>query len=427
MDWTALEARLAQAIGLDAMSLGATVFRQAVERRMQARDVAALPAYLRILDAHAAELQSLVEELVVNESWFFRHAHAFDVLREHAVATMAERQAPYRVLSFPCAGGEEPYSIAMSLREAGLPFQQLEVDAADISAVALQKARAGVYGLRSVRVVPPTILERYFRVTPDSVEVLPETRQAVRFTLANIVETPSVLVGAKYDAVFCRNLFIYLTKAARQQVLRDIDRALSPGGLLFVGHAEMNQEFEEFFEPVRQRGAFAYGRRSAASPVSTALSVLPQISPRTGAAPAPIPARMSTPLPKGRSGKLQPSNAPNNSATTVSDNSSNDEAVRRASELSNASRFPEAIEICEQQIRRSGPSAQVYHTLGMVLQAAGMHEKAGAALERAVYLDPHHEDALLALALLARRRGDESVADRFQQRSLRAHDRSLKS
>lgn len=427
MDWTALEAQLAQAIGLDATSLGSTVFRQAVDRRMQARDVAALPAYVRILDADAAELQALVEELVVNESWFFRHAHAFQVLREHALATMAQRQAPYRVLSFPCAGGEEPYSIVMALREAGLQFQQLEVDAADISATALQKARAGVYGLRSVRVVSPAILERYFRVAGDSVEVLPEIRSAVHFTLANIIETPSVLAGATHDAVFCRNLFIYLTKAARQQVLRDIDRALAPGGLLFVGHAEMNQEFEAYFEPVRQRGAFAYGRRSAASLVSTAQTFLPEISPRASTSPVPIPVRMSMPLPRSRAGKRQPSNSPNNSVAPVSDSTSNDEAVRRASEFSNASQFPEAIEICEQQIRQSGPSAQVYHMLGMVLQASGLHEKAAAALERAVYLDPHHEDALLALALLARRRGDESVADRFQQRSLRAHDRSLKS
>ena len=104
-----------------------------------------------------------------------------------------------------------------------------------------------------------------------------------------------------------------------------------------------------------------------------------------------------------------------------------DELLRRVSELSNASRHPEAIEVCEQQLRQDGPSPQVYHLLGMVLQAAGLHEEAAQALERAVYLDPHHEEALLALALLARRRGDVQVADRFEQRSQRAHDRRLRS
>jgi chemotaxis protein methyltransferase WspC len=100
-----------------------------------------------------------------------------------------------------------------------------------------------------------------------------------------------------------------------------------------------------------------------------------------------------------------------------------DQLARRVSALSGATRFPEAIEICEQQLRQHGPSPQVYFLLGMVFQAAGSYDQAGSALERAVYLDPHHEDALLALALLARRRGDVQTAERFEQRSQRAHDR----
>ena len=231
MDWTALENRLAQAIGLDSSSLGTTVFRQAVNRRMRTREVATLPNYIELLDADSVELQALVEELVVRESWFFRHAHAFDLLRRHAASTIAERREPYRVLSFPCAGGEEPYSIAITLRETGLDFHQFQVDAADISEVALQKARVGKYGLRSVRVVAPAIQDRYFHVTSDGVEVRPEIRQAVRFTQANIVEAQGVLPGNTYDAVFCRNLVIYLTPTARQRIMQDVNRWLSPGGL----------------------------------------------------------------------------------------------------------------------------------------------------------------------------------------------------
>ena len=165
MDWTGLENRLAQTIGLESSALGSTVFRQSVGRRMRAREADTLPDYMKLLDSDSVEFQALVEELVVRESWFFRHAHAFELLRRHATSTMADRQQPYRVLSFPCAGGEEPYSIVMSLREAGLDFHQFQVDAADISETALQKARGGKYGLRSVRVVAPAIQDRYFRVT----------------------------------------------------------------------------------------------------------------------------------------------------------------------------------------------------------------------------------------------------------------------
>ena len=201
----------------------------------------------KLLDSDGVEFQALVEELVVRESWFFRHAHAFELLRRHAASTMVARQKPYRVLSFPCAGGEEPYSIVMTLRDAGLGFHQFQVDAADISETAIQKARGGKYGMRSVRVVAPAIQGRYFRIADQSVEVLPEIRQAVRFIRANIIDTQSVIPGDKYDAVFCRNLLIYLTSAARQRVLQAVAGWLSPSGLFFVGHAEMLREFGETF------------------------------------------------------------------------------------------------------------------------------------------------------------------------------------
>ena len=217
---------------------------------------------MKLLDSDSDEFQAIVEELVVLESWFFRHAHAFELLCRHAASTMVARHKPFRVLSFPCARGEEPYSIVMTLRDAGLGFHQFQVDAADISETAIQQARGGKYGMRSVRVVAPAIQGRYFRIADQSVEVLPEIRQAVRFIRANIIDTQSVIQGDKYDAVFCRNLLIYLTPAARQLVLQAVAGWLSPSGLFFVGHAEMLQKFGELFEPVQERGAFAYCRRS---------------------------------------------------------------------------------------------------------------------------------------------------------------------
>ena len=440
MAWTDLENRLAQKIGLEHSSLGTTVFRRAIGRRMRARDAETLPDYARMLDADATELQALVEELVVRESWFFRHATAFELLGRYAASTILERPDPYRVLSFPCAGGEEAYSIVISLREAGLGFHQFLVDAADISATALHTARAGRYGSRRVRLVAPAIQNRYFQIKTDSVEVRPEIRQAVRFTQGNIVEHRSVPLQYAYDAIFCRNLVIYLTHAARQKIIRNVNQWLSPDGLFFVGHAEMLKEFEELFEPVDVRGAFAYRRRSRArsesivkpmtvSAYSTALDTSAVNSPaatpsstsvsgqftRTSAASCTTPTQKSFGL--GRPPRPSP----------ISQSEVNEELLRRASELSHASRHSEAIEACRQQLRQKGPSPQVYHLLGMVLQAAGLYAEATQALERATYLDPNHEEALLALALLARRRGDSQVADRLEQRSRRSHDRSKRS
>jgi chemotaxis protein methyltransferase WspC len=438
MDWTDLENRLAQTIGLESSALGSTVLRQSVGRRLQARAAETLPEYIKLLDAEAAELQALIEELVVRESWFFRHAHAFELLRRHAVSTMANRHEPYRVLCIPCAGGEEPYSIVMSLREAGLDFDQFQVDAADISETALRTAQAGNYKPRSVRVVAPAIQDRYFRVSDQSVEVLPEIRQAVRFTRANIIEASFSFNGHTFDAVFCRNLLIYLTPAARQRVMQKVAQWLSPSGLFFVGHAEMLREFEGLFEPVPERGAFAYCRRAEAAGVQTGR--LPAIAAvRRSAGPTAVRAHplAASSISKVRSGNLAQTAAPIDSLSAQDafnaksrsipspswQDSLSDELAHRVSRLSSEARHPEAIEACQKQLLQQGPSPRVYHILGMVFHAAGSYDEAEQAFERAVYLDPDHEEALLALSLLARRRGAVQIADRFEQRSQRAHDR----
>ncbi len=419
MDWTGLENRLAQTIGLESSSLGETVIRQSIGRRMRARETESQTDYLKLVDFDAAEFQALIEELVVRESWFFRHAHAFELVQRHAISTMAARHEPYRVLSFPCAGGEEPYSIVMALREAGLGFHQFQVAAADISETALQTARRGNYGLRSVRVVAPAIQDRYFRVADQTVEVLPEIRQAVRFIRANIIDARSELDGDTFDAVFCRNLLIYLTPAARQRVIKAVLLWLASGGLFFVGHAEVLREFEELFEPVAERGAFAFCRRTV---VEDAPSGRLAPTPAAAGPVRPNPMLVHPPAAMPTSNR-DPRQVDQTAAPIKSVSTPGDELARKVSEFSSAARHREAIELCEQQLRQNGPSARVYHLLGMVYQAAGMHEQAEQALERAVYLDPDHEEALLALALLARRRGDLQIAERIEQRSQRARER----
>lgn len=97
--------------------------------------------------------------------------------------------------------------------------------------------------------------------------------------------------------------------------------------------------------------------------------------------------------------------------------------LQRAADLANEARYTDSMALCEQHLKRFGPTSTAYHMLGMIQQAAGHYDQAAQALERAVYLDRDHEESLLALALLARRRGDITAADRFQERARRAHER----
>ena len=115
--------------------------------------------------SRADEVQALVEEVVVPESWFFRDDRPFEVLADFARAgwLVDPARPPLSALSLPCAGGEEPYSIAMTLLEAGLPAGRFRVDAVDVSARSLARAIAGVYGPNSFRGAGRRLRPAYFR------------------------------------------------------------------------------------------------------------------------------------------------------------------------------------------------------------------------------------------------------------------------
>ncbi len=148
MSFAAIEQLLRQSMGLDAATVGASTIERAVTDRMQACALATVDDYLGYLERSGLELQELTECVVVPETWFFRDEEAFAVLgRISADWLLRHPASTLRALSVPCSTGEEPYSIAMTLQDAGLPRKQIAVDAVDISVRAmLARARRGVYG-----------------------------------------------------------------------------------------------------------------------------------------------------------------------------------------------------------------------------------------------------------------------------------------
>ena len=183
-----IEERLARAIGLDTASVGTHLIKRAVETRMAASGVENLAEYVGLLDGSGEELQALIEEVVVPESWFFRDSRPFEVLCQHARARRAcdPSRPPLRVLSLPCAGGEEPYSIAMALIDAGLPPAQFQIDAVDISDRALARARRGVYSLNAFRGPDSSFRTRYFHQGPEGYALDAAVKGTVRFLRGNL-------------------------------------------------------------------------------------------------------------------------------------------------------------------------------------------------------------------------------------------------
>src|SRR5688572_1937162 len=195
---------LKEAIGLDASSIGMPVIARAIRDRQAACGAQDERAYAQLVRTSSAELQALIEAVVVPETWFFRDPGAFDalsaVVRHRAVPVVG---APLRVLSVPSSTGEEPYSIAMALLDAGVAADRFQVHALDVSARALAVAARATYGRNSFRGQALAGRERHFEAASDGTRVTERVRRQVRFQIGNILNPPFVAGHDAFDIIFC--------------------------------------------------------------------------------------------------------------------------------------------------------------------------------------------------------------------------------
>jgi chemotaxis protein methyltransferase WspC len=410
------EALLAERIGLDPRAVGSDTIARALRARMSALGLDSQGAYLQRLAGSPDEQQELIEEVVIPESWFFRDDRPFAVLRSHALARghgdLPVAAPALRVLSIPCACGEEPYSIAMVLLELGIAPGRFAIDAVDVSARHLAVAERGIYRANAFRGADLAFRDRYFRAGPhaESYTLDPSVRALVRFTRGNLVDASLLSGQPPYDVIFCRNVLIYLDAAARRRAFATLDRLLAPDGLLFVGHAERLAIDEARFEAWGENAGFTLRRARPKPPAIAPRRTEPAVRTRTPARPAEV--QRATPQPQPQPPVVD---ALPESSTTLLD---------EAAALADRGRNDEAAERCQAALDRFGPSARAFFLLGLVRQAAGRLAEAEASFRKTIYLEPAHDEALFALALLAQRRGDLSAAEAFRRRAERARART---
>jgi chemotaxis protein methyltransferase CheR len=230
-------------------------------RRLRARSVDDFGEYLQLVqrdDSH--EREAFVNALTTNLTAFFREPHHFELLLARAQQRVQRRAPPLRCWSSACSSGEEPWSIAMVLREAECPG---EVLGTDIDTDVLNTARAGVYRMERTATVPQERLRRHFlRGTGSNdglVSVRPELRALVRFGQLNL-QSPVWPAQERFDVIFCRNVVIYFDRETQKKLLTRLADLLVPGGLLMVGHSE---SFPSAHPGFRSCGRTAYERLAA--------------------------------------------------------------------------------------------------------------------------------------------------------------------
>lgn len=230
--------------------------------------------YLRYCDADQAEFQRLVEALTTNETYFFREFPQLQGFADEAlpVITDAKRAAgdyTLSVWSAACSTGDEPYTLAIILRECLDDFAKwrIRVLASDIDTQVLATARRGAYAQRSVKDVPAAYLRKYFQADREEYLVAPSLKAMVDFQHLNLVDRAAMRRQRNFDFIFCRNALIYFDEASCRQVLSSFYDALVPGGYIFLGHSESVGRISAAYEMVRLGDTITYRRPLAAGTV----------------------------------------------------------------------------------------------------------------------------------------------------------------
>ena len=411
--------KLRKTIGLAAASIGLGTIERAVHQRIVACKLKSVDAYRQLLHESPDELRALIDALVVPETWFFRDRGAFAAVAAAASEAMARSPRPsaqLRYLCVPCATGEEPLSLAMTLLDAGIPANRFHIDAFDICERLVARGRRGVYGRNSFRGNDTDFRTRYFRDTPEGCAIHPAVGTQVTFRQGNLLDDSTFPTGQIYDAVFCRNLLIYFDAEAQLKALTKISRLLRPDGLLCVAPAETGLLLRYGFVPADVPQAFAF-RNEKRAVIAKAQSLAKPPGHHAHARPLALPSPASS-RSGGAQGQAQarPPAAPHSQAKeATSPLAAFAEAVRLADE----GRFDEVSRICRAHIDVHGASADAYYLLALVSDASARYEDAAALYRKALYLDPQHRDALAHFSLLADKLGETSAAGALRRRALR--------
>jgi len=400
---------LKERIGLDVASVGEAIIERAVRQRSQAVAAQTADEYWHHLQRFHDEQQALIEAVIVPETWFFRYPESFATLARLAKARLAEinQLRALRILSLPCSTGEEPYSIAMALLDAGLAPHQFKVQGVDVSPLSVARAQRGVYGRNSFRGGDLEFRDRHFTEQADGYRLEDRVREQVRLNVGNLLDPGLLANEPSYDFVFCRNLLIYFDQPTQKQVFEVLKKLTHVDGVLFIGPAEGSLLGGQGMRSIGVPQSFAFSRHTEPVKPEPVFMPIPAPPPRRNVLPtAPKPRPFSTPSPQVLPVKAPPSDA--------------GDLLSQIASLANEGKSAEARAACERYLNQHPPAAQVFYWLGLLSDVAGSALEAQGFYRKALYLEPQHPQALMQLAALLEAQGDIAGARRLQARAARS-------
>lgn len=209
----------------------------------------------------SVELVEFINSLTVNETYFFREFHQLQCLAEDILPEFIERNEGVRIWSAGCSTGEEPYSLAIVLKEI-MPeslLKKCEIIATDIDRNVLGLAKIGRYGERSIKNLPIPYLHHYFSTVGEKeYEVDPALKKLITFSRVNLYDIHQMNKIKNVDIIFCRNVLIYFDDHSRKQVVLSFFESLNLDGYIFLGHSESINRITPIFKLVKKNQSIIY-------------------------------------------------------------------------------------------------------------------------------------------------------------------------
>lgn len=409
----ALKAWIIQRTGLSYYSERDADLVQSLERVFAADGkLDSASALLKRLQSSARDLDALVEQLTIGETFFFRHLEMFHALRDHVFPDVLRRRAASRTLriwSAGCSIGAEPYSISILLRELlGAQFRDwsIHILGTDINRKFLRMAEEGAYEPWTLRGMPPHVLARSFIKEGRKWRISDRCREGVAFRSHNLASDPlpdplNDLVN--FDLIICRNVMIYFDQPAIQRLAQQFYDTLRPGGWLAVGHAEPHTGTFRMFRTVNATGAVLY-QRPTAEHGHVVVEPAPPLPGQALFPRPPAPAIQRPWQPAVLNITLPAQQTPVLSGTLASTGDPLGEITR----LADSGDLKAALQACDALILQQPLNAGAYYYHGMILAQHAEWTAAERSLRRCLYLDRNLALAHFYLGLVLERLGQSS-------------------
>ena len=415
---------LKKEIGLDTSTIGDSTIKKILNDRMRSNQITDLDEYYNFLSQNNEELNLLLETSVIPETWFFRDDKPFASILYNLLKQRHNNPNKIcKILCIPCSTGEEPYSLAIFLRNNGIPETAYEIQAIDISLNSIAIAEQGVYGKNSFRDENSrSHIEKHFSYKDSEYSLNNNIKSSVKFYRANILDLTTFPVKQIFDFILCRNLLIYFDIPTKAIAYANLNNILDENGILYIGHSEFGSVPGDTFNTVKIDSTYCLVKKS-----NPYYDLKNRINYGESACKIPLSENNTLAAPRKAFSNIDLFALPkdnekdNLSNHTRSNEKNNDiEIIHQARTMADNGNLRNAESLCYKYIDLHGDHEEAFFLLGLINEASGNTQQAQIYYKKSLYLNPKHYETLIHLSLLTKNMGDIETSQRLKERAERA-------